>query len=701
MVSFKKLLLSASAIASLLAIVPACAGALPASGHYVSGHGTIAKGDQSLTVKQSSTTGIINWNSFSVGRGNSITFNNGSGATLNRVTGGDLSRIAGSLHATGSLYLMNGNGMIVSGSGHIVTGGNFAASTGNITNSAFNSDDRRFKPGAGNIVNRGSIIAGGSASLTAHNITIGTRGEVDVSSAASRSVISLKASGATVVAGTLKAQGKTVGGHIETSGAHVQIGDGATISTRAANGKTGTWLIDPQDFTIAASGGDITGAELSSELANNAVTIRSSSGANAGNGDIFVDDAVSWSSTRALTLDAFHSIEINDTITATGNRGKHEARLFLEIDDGGSGGDVTQTAPIITPALALLGPGDFDLANTSNKIASLAANVASLELADTQSEGFVAAPTVYTFDGVSGITTTGGLTITTTGNFEAIDYPVTAGTSISITAGGSIESSFAGGPLTAPSIDLVAGGGVDVFAYTQTLTGSSDGNTQLEGSFQNLAGFDAAGNSLLVADDSSLNVTGTVSASTMILEESGIFCTSACTATNLTIDGKLKASQITLGANGRIGESRTSRIDANKKLTVESSGAAIDLTSTHNKVAELSQGTLAHSGNHAIQFTDDRALKALGDIGMGTGRVVLKTVGKGNDLRIGFHSTIGDGGVVTLVTSGEATEDASGEIDASTLNVTANTGIELTSTRNDILAIGTDQTDSGPNDIVQ
>ncbi|MGA9796677.1 MAG: hypothetical protein WBQ17_14215, partial [Rhizomicrobium sp.] len=98
--SFSGRLLSASALASVLALATmgAQAGGLPHGGHFIAGHGTLNKANQSLTVKQSSTTGIIDWNRFSVGAKNGVTFDNGSGATLNRVTGGNLSRIAGSLH---------------------------------------------------------------------------------------------------------------------------------------------------------------------------------------------------------------------------------------------------------------------------------------------------------------------------------------------------------------------------------------------------------------------------------------------------------------------------------------------------------------------------------------------------------------------------------------------------------------------------
>lgn len=721
-------------VLSILLASGASAAGLPTHGHFVSGQGTIAKANQSLTVKQSSTTGIINWNSFSVGKNSGVTFDNGSGATLNRVTGGNLSRIAGSLHATGSLYLMNGNGVIVSGAGRIVTGGSFAASTGDLSNSAFSEGDKRF--GVSSIVNRGSITAGGKATLVghdvsnsgtiratrvgldaertvavhgtiiahdavsahAHTIVIGANGVIDASGQTAGR-ISLLARGTTTVAGTLKAEGKTAGGYIETSGEHVHVANGANISTRAANGKTGTWLIDPQDFIIAASGGDITGAELSSELADGAVIIRSYKGSESGDGDIFVNDAVSWSSDRALTLDAFHSIQINAAMSATGHRGRQGGRLILKIDDGGTGGDVTQTAPITAHALALLGAGDFDLTDTSNDIFVLAGNVGSLELSDAKDALYTAAPFVEAVQKIVGLTVTGGLTITTTGNFTS-EAPVTAGTAIDITADGNISSAYTGGRLIAPTVDIVAGGGMEVSANTATLTGSSGGAAQLDGNIQTLAGFDAGGNQLLVSDDSGLTVTGKVSASTMTLQESGIFCNSNCTPTDLTIDGKLKATTVALQSAAQISESPTAAIYA-KTLSVESLGGAITLTSTHNKVAKFGQIDHAYHGNHAIQFTDDHALRAMGDIGMGTGKVTIKTVGVDHNLNIDFRCMVGDGGVVTLATTGEATENASAIIDASTLNVTANTGIELTSDRNNIGSVGTDTTNSGPNDITQ
>ncbi|WP_430010226.1 filamentous hemagglutinin N-terminal domain-containing protein, partial [Methylophaga lonarensis] len=136
------------------------------------------------------------------------------------------------------------------------------------------------------------------------------------------------------VAGTLDASAPNGGdgGFIETSAAKVQIQPGLVVTTKAENGQTGEWLIDPNDYTIAASGGDITGAQLGTNLGTTNVTIQSVDGANtSGNGDIFVNDAVTWSSGNILTLNAIRNIEINSSIDASQGSG---GKLVLEYGQG-------------------------------------------------------------------------------------------------------------------------------------------------------------------------------------------------------------------------------------------------------------------------------------------------------------------------------------------------------------------------------
>ncbi len=106
------------------------------------------------------------------------------------------------------------------------------------------------------------------------------------------------------------------GGFVETSAAQVNVEDGAQISTLSAMGDNGTWLIDPQDYIIGA-GGNITGATLSANLGFGNVTILSSGGSTSGNGDIHVNENVSWSANN-LTLTAARDINVNAVMTASG-----------------------------------------------------------------------------------------------------------------------------------------------------------------------------------------------------------------------------------------------------------------------------------------------------------------------------------------------------------------------------------------------
>jgi filamentous hemagglutinin family protein len=133
--------------------------------------------------------------------------------------------------------------------------------------------------------------------------------------------ISLHAyNGTTTVTGTLDASAPDGGngGTIETSGNTVKVADSAYITTAAASGTTGTWIIDPDGYTIAASGGDITGTKLSSELADTNISIASTDGSGS-DGDIDVNDAVSWSANTTLKLTATNDININSAITASGD----------------------------------------------------------------------------------------------------------------------------------------------------------------------------------------------------------------------------------------------------------------------------------------------------------------------------------------------------------------------------------------------
>lgn len=117
------------------------------------------------------------------------------------------------------------------------------------------------------------------------------------------------------VSGEIKAEG----GFVETSGKNVKIADDVKISTKSKTGKTGTWLIDPTDFTIS-SGNDtqttsgIGATTLSTQASSNNITIQTQS-TGAESGDINVNADVTWS-TNKLTLEAHGNININANLKA-------------------------------------------------------------------------------------------------------------------------------------------------------------------------------------------------------------------------------------------------------------------------------------------------------------------------------------------------------------------------------------------------
>ena len=200
---------------------------------------------------------------------------------------------------------------------------------------------------AGSVINSGTIAAngaindGGRIILEASSAISNTgsiTADAQTNSAGNGGTISIIAdlnnpNSVTSVSGSISAKGGILGGNggfIETSGSKVQINDAARIDTSAPQGLAGTLLIDPTDFTIASSGGDITGAALSTLLSANSVTVQTGTGTNTGsnrygsaglNGDIFVNDPIAWSANTGLTLNAWRNINVNSAITATGASG--------------------------------------------------------------------------------------------------------------------------------------------------------------------------------------------------------------------------------------------------------------------------------------------------------------------------------------------------------------------------------------------
>lgn len=182
------------------------------------------------------------------------------------------------------------------------------------------------------------------------------------------------------VGGTLDASAPNGGngGFIEASAARVNIASDAHITTAAPAGLYGTFLIDPQDFTVGSALGDnITGATLGALLVTNSVIISTDVGVDgvvAGvppvsskfsptgvNGDIFITEFVTWVTggiPTTLTLNAARDVNIGRdklgaiittaTINATGGNlvvccGR-DINVEAAITTAGAGGSVLLSA---------------------------------------------------------------------------------------------------------------------------------------------------------------------------------------------------------------------------------------------------------------------------------------------------------------------------------------------------------------------
>ncbi len=178
-----------------------------------------------------------------------------------------------------------------------------------------------YQGGAGEYAATRTTVAAG-ATLSADAATTGNGGKVVVWS-----------NDTTDFGGTITARGGSVagdGGSVETSGKQtLKVKGTAKVSTLANRGKTGNWLLDPKDFTVAPSGGDRTGAKISEWLASTNVTIQTTAttssvsrngnlvgnGQSGTEGNININDAITWTSDTTLTLSAYNDININEAIT--------------------------------------------------------------------------------------------------------------------------------------------------------------------------------------------------------------------------------------------------------------------------------------------------------------------------------------------------------------------------------------------------
>ena len=322
--------------------------------------------------------------------------------------------------------------------------------------------------GAGPQRDAGTTRIAKGATIDASAVTSGNGGNVAVWS-----------NGSTRFAGTITAAGGAAGGnggYVETSGAQLRVAQTASVDAGAAHGTAGTWLLDPNNITIASSGGDITPTTILTALSSGNVEIDTvdDPGAAGTAGTILVNSALTYNSANSLSLLAQGDIDVNASIQ---NSGSGNINLVAGWDGstgltGGSAGAYTGTVGIgaITSA-----PGAY-----GNSIAGASGSVLIGDGSQTSGIAVGSANGTTTVAANNVILSGGG-----TGDFAQLGYNLSAS---AISTSGNITV------LAAGNVTLAGGSGTGAFAQIgdggyQAESGlSSGGSPTISGSISVSAG---------------------------------------------------------------------------------------------------------------------------------------------------------------------------------------------------------------------
>ena len=179
--------------------------------------------------------------------------------------------------------------------------------------------------GGGNIIVGGLFQGKGSEALNAQATTVhyGATLQANALTTGDGGQVIVWADGHSQVDGHFEAQGGSLsgnGGLIETSGKiNLAVGEHTTVNTQANNGDTGLWLLDPENITIANSGGDITPSTIITALGSSDVVIHTNNGALSEAGDITVNSSLNYTSHNDLSLLAARDVRVNRSIQNSGN----------------------------------------------------------------------------------------------------------------------------------------------------------------------------------------------------------------------------------------------------------------------------------------------------------------------------------------------------------------------------------------------
>lgn len=366
----------------LMALPTLAADVLPTGGNVVAGAlaRPVSINNSKMTIEQSSNKLAMDWQTFSIGKGNTVEFiqPSPSAIALNRVLGSDVSVIQGALKANGQVFLVNPNGVLFSPTAQVDVG-SLIASTQSISTNDFLAGNYVFSGVSSNaIINQGNITAvnGGTIALIAAkiindgalnasqgNVLMGAGSKVTLDlggpvklQIANDTLETLIANGGAIHAegghvlltsqaartlassvinhsGLIEAQalatgekgevilfahgGKTqVNGTINATGGFVET-SGKTLDI--ANGtaiKAKQWLLDPQDLVIDGGTGAIGGDTVGASVIESTLNAGTNVTLQADN-SIQVNHALTWQQ-NSLQLQAT-KIDINQAITLNGS----------------------------------------------------------------------------------------------------------------------------------------------------------------------------------------------------------------------------------------------------------------------------------------------------------------------------------------------------------------------------------------------
>ncbi|WP_291524409.1 filamentous hemagglutinin N-terminal domain-containing protein, partial [Acidithiobacillus sp.] len=338
---------------------------LPTGGQVVSGQATLSQSGHQLTITQTSSKAILNWQSFGIGSGQTVDFQqpNAASVALNNVTGSNPSEIFGNLEANGQVFLVNPNGITFAPGAQVNVGG-ILASTLPISNADFLKGNYTFSgsstatvdnagtitaaPGGyvafiGNQVNNtGSLIApGGTVALGAGSLVdLTLQGNSLLHFAVSGSVLqALAENGGLIQAngGTVILSGDAKNALLQTVVNNTGEIEAQTVGTEDGHiallgGSSGTVVVGGTLDASAPNGGnggsiDTSGAQV--QVSSNANITTAAADGKTGNWTIdpasyTISSNASSSSTNSITptfLESELSTKTRITISSTSNTG--------------------------------------------------------------------------------------------------------------------------------------------------------------------------------------------------------------------------------------------------------------------------------------------------------------------------------------------------------------------------------------------